>query len=98
VLLVPNTALRFSPAVSSSEPQKAAGGIMDKLLPHPPAQSARPTPSASGGKPQVWVLRDARAVPVEIETSVSNGQLTELIAGKLSEGTQVITEATDAQP
>jgi len=39
----------------------------------------------------VWVLRDNRPVPVTIKTGISDGTLSEVMAGALNEGDQVIT-------
>ncbi len=39
----------------------------------------------------VWVLRDNRPVPVSVKTGISDGTVSEVMAGPLSEGDQVIT-------
>ena len=78
VLLVPNAALRFTPAVAGAPAGGAPGGIVGKLMPRPPS--------------------DGQAVSIEIRTGATNGQMTEVLGGKLTAGTQVITEATGAQP
>jgi HlyD family secretion protein len=39
----------------------------------------------------VWVLRDKRPVPLTIKTGISDGTLSEVVAGALNEGDQVIT-------
>jgi HlyD family secretion protein len=39
----------------------------------------------------VWVLRDNRPVPVSVKTGISDGTLSEVMAGPLNEGDQVIT-------
>lgn len=97
-LLVPNAALRFSPAVAASPPQGSSGSIVGKLMPRPPSQPSKASGAAANGTPKVWVLRDGQAVPIEIKTAATNGQVTEVLGGTLTEGTQVITEATDARP
>lgn len=96
-LLVPNAALRFSPAVAAATPAGASGGVVGKLMPRPPSQPPKASAPASGA-PKVWVLRDGQAAPVDLETGATNGQMTEVLGGTLAAGAQVITEATDARP
>jgi HlyD family secretion protein len=98
VLLVPNAALRFTPAVAGAPAGGAPGGIVGKLMPRPPSQPPKLAAPVAGGKPMVWVLSDGQAVSIEIRTGATNGQMTEVLGGKLTAGTQVITEATGAQP
>jgi HlyD family secretion protein len=97
VLLVPNAALRFSPTVAGAPAGGPPGGIVGKLMPRPPSQPPKPAAPVNAGKPRVWVLRDGQAAPVEIRTGSTNGQMTEVLGGELTVGTQVITEAGDGQ-
>ncbi len=71
---------------------------MSKLMPRPPSQPTKASAFAANGTPKVWVLRDGKAVPVEIKTGATNGQVTEVLGGTLTAGTQVITEAMEARP
>ncbi len=98
VLLVPNAALRFTPATPSAPAGKPAGGIMGKLMPRPPSQPAKPSMSVASGRPRVWVLRDGQPTAIEIQTGATNGQVTEVLGTELADGTQVITESTGSQP
>lgn len=90
VLLVPNTALRFSPQNNAASAQ-SNGGIMASVLPRMPRSGARK--SASGGQPkQVWVLREGVPVAIDITPGISDGRQTEIVAGELTEGMNVITD------
>ena len=89
VLLVPNTALRFTPSLPSAA--KAKGGIVSSLLPRMP-QGARKTAGGSGTAKQVWVLREGTAVPVAVNTGISDGRMTEVSGGELQAGMLVITD------
>jgi HlyD family secretion protein len=97
-LLVPNAALRFTPTAAGAASGGPPAGIVSKLMPRPPTQPPKPSAPAGNGQPRVWVLRDGRAVSVEIQTGATNGQMTEILGGTLAAGTQVITEATGTQP
>jgi HlyD family secretion protein len=96
-LLVPNAALRFSPSTTSSAPKQSSGSILGKLLPRPPRQTPKTKVPVNNGNPRVWVLRAGQPVPVDIQTGASNGQVTEVVGGQLSSGTEVITETMGAQ-
>ncbi|OIN92627.1 MAG: efflux transporter periplasmic adaptor subunit [Comamonadaceae bacterium CG1_02_60_18] len=87
VLLVPNTALRFSP--QSGDAAKPGNNIMNSVMPRLP----RVAKKASGGATrQVWVLRDGAPVAVNVTPGISDGRMTEITGGDLTEGMAVITE------
>jgi len=92
VLLVPNTALRFSPVEEGTRQQ--GGGILSRLVPHGPP-GARKTARAdakTGGSKQIWLLRDGQPVPVAVSAGISDGRMTEVEAAGLKEGEAVITD------
>jgi len=94
VLLVPNTALRFSPATAGADAAaKKAGGI--SLLPRMPRSTTRKS-AASGASTaaarQVWVLRDGQAVSVAVTPGISDDRMTEITGGDLQAGMLVITD------
>jgi HlyD family secretion protein len=89
VLLVPNTALRFSPQSTASAKAKSGSDIMSSVMPRIPRASKK----ASGGvAKQVWVLRDGTPEAVNVTPGISDGRMTEITGGDLSEGMQVITD------
>lgn len=100
-LLVPNTALRFTPAqvaAAAAASAPAAGGntsIVARLMPRPPGSVARRTPSggsATGGTRQIWVLRDGQPVPVRVSVGASDGRRTEVSGQGLQENDLVIVD------
>ena len=102
-LLVPNTALRFTPAAAegaaASAPTSSSGGsIVSKLMPRPPNSVARRSGSAagaggaSGGSRQLWVLRDGQAAAVRVTVGASDGRRTEVSGSGLNEGDLVIVD------
>lgn len=96
VLLVPNTALRFSPTQSANAATKGSkGGIVASLI--PTGRSRGPRKSAASGAStalarQVWVLRNGTAVAVNVVPGISDGRKTEVTSGDLQPGMQVITD------
>ena len=91
-LLVPNAALRFTPVTPAGAPP--SGGLLDSLLPHPPAdkssQSAATKPK--GRSQQVWVLVDGKPLAIPVTVGVTDGRFTEITGGDLKEGMQAITD------
>jgi len=96
-LLVPNAALRFTPAAAAAVQKKSGSALTGILMPRPPRQTPK-AQAADGGTRRVWTLRDGQAVPLEVKTGASNGRVTEIVGGELRAGMEVITEAADRQP
>lgn len=99
-LLVPNAALRFTPADPAAQagtPKKKSGGLVGTLMPRPPRSAGTKTAgttAARGGEQRVYVLKDGVAAAVAVTIGVSDGRTTELLSGDLAEGARVITEVT----
>ena len=98
VLLVPNAALRFTPAGATPQAGRS-GGLLGAMLPRPPrTHSQRAQAPDAGVGPRVWVLRSGQPVAVAVKTGASNGKVTEVVGGELKAGMEVITEEKAAQP
>lgn len=95
VLLVPNAALRFSPAAQST-PQKSSGGFLSRMMPRPPRQTAQRPPPTRGESQRVWALREGEPVAVAVNVGPTDGRMTEVTGGEVREGMQVITEILSA--
>jgi HlyD family secretion protein len=95
VLLVPNAALRFKPAVAADPSASAtSGGIAGALVPRRPRRgSADKTGSISRGGKQVVYIKGADGKPqaISVVTGLTNGTMTEITAGDLKPGMEVIT-------
>ncbi len=98
VLLVPNTALRFSPTVAGSGKPAAKGSIVSSLIPSRPGNNTRKSAAAGASTAaarQVWVLpKDGTgvAVAVSVIPGISDGHMTEIAGGDLQAGMDVITD------
>ena len=98
VLLVPNTALRFTPSSPDAGAVTAAaakgGGIVSSLIPRGPARAPKSATAATGSSAarRVWVLRDGQPAAVAIQPGVSDGRMTEVTSVELQTGMQVITD------
>lgn len=95
-LLLPNTALRFKPAARA---EKTSGGsILSALMPRPPGQRPRPAAASSPARADgtkapatVWVNTPEGPSPRKVQTGLSDGKYTEILASDLKEGDEVIT-------
>lgn len=93
VLLVPNTALRFTPSAGGGAgAAKDSGGIVSSLLPRMPRTGARKSAGGNGPSKQIWVLRDGAAVALPVTVGINDGRMTEITGGELQAGMQVITD------
>ncbi|NVO04999.1 MAG: efflux RND transporter periplasmic adaptor subunit [Rhodoferax sp.] len=97
VLLVPNSALRFTPTSSAAKgaPKKSATA---SLLPRMPGNNTR-KPAAEAASTalakQVWVLpADGKGEPtaVAVTPGISDGRMTEITGGDLKAGMLVVTD------
>jgi HlyD family secretion protein len=95
VLLVPNAALRFSPAAQST-PQKSSGSFLSRMMPRPPRPTAQRPPPTRGESQRVWALREGEPVAVAVNVGPTDGRMTEVTGGEVREGMQVITEVLSA--
>ena len=95
VLLVPNAALRFSPAYAS-DAKRPSGGIVGSLIPRPPGGGAKKPNGNGNGKgsaQKVWVFEDGKLLDVPVTVGASDGSLTEVTGSALREGMAVVTES-----
>jgi HlyD family secretion protein len=100
VLLVPNTALRFTPAQPGEKQAQSGGGanIVGSLVPRMPqragggGQRRGGDAATPGGQKQLWVLQDGKPAPLRVTTGITDGRMTEVSGEGLQEGLLVVTE------
>lgn len=94
VLLVPNAALRFTPATPQAS-GTSQGGIAGAIVPTRPRRGGNSAKEAGGartGQQTVYVLGDdGKPQPVKVTTGDTNGTVTEVTGGDLKPGMKVIT-------
>ena len=98
VLQVPNAALRYTPTAALAETKK---GIASGVAFGPPKTESQRKGAADSASTatarQVWVLpgtAGGQPVAVAVTPGISDGRHTEITAGALTEGMQVITAQT----
>lgn len=98
VLLVPNQALRFAPALPSAPqdgagPSGGGGGVASVLMPRMPRGARKQAGDAAGGGTKtLWLLQEGRPVSVSVSTGASDGRRTEVRSEQLQPGMQVIVD------
>jgi HlyD family secretion protein len=98
-ILVPNSALRFTPPVKEDESQSDGGGIVNSLLPRRPKswkKQHREDSTARNTQQRVWVERDGQLVAVSVMTGATDGILTEIIEGDIEPGMAVVVDILEA--
>ncbi|MBB5350734.1 HlyD family secretion protein [Haloferula luteola] len=95
VLAVPNSALRFDPALyeALANPEEKDQTLVQSMTPggrrwrrDGPRKSGGP-----GGPPTVWILKNGEPAKVVVETGVTDGSMTQITSGDLDPGTEVLT-------
>ncbi len=98
VILVPNAALRWSPERDAAAAGREQSGAASVLVPRRGRRGrgggagGREVSIGRGSRQTVYILgADGQPQPVQITVGESNGSLTEVVAGDLREGQEVIT-------
>ena len=98
VLVVTNAALRFAPPSTDEAKSKGGTGLLGMIIRRPPSSApiTRNEADAAGQK-TIWVLRNDQAVPVKVRTGSTDGSVTEILEGDISEGDAIITDEAAAR-
>ncbi len=99
VVLVPNVVLRFSPPVEEEKKDTGSGMLLSRIMPHP--RSSAPIPrgnaNANSKEQDVWTLQNGEMTAVHITKGLSDGKMTEVVAGEIESGMELITDMTTAK-
>jgi len=95
ILAIPNMAMRFKPPEEKDEAQELLRQEQSRAAPRVGAR--RTSRSGSGGgaergprRLRIYVLRDSKAQPVEVELGITDGSKTEVKGGEVKENDAVI--------
>jgi HlyD family secretion protein len=96
VLKIPNSALRFKPALTEKERRDSQSGVKAPNGSSGPGSSGAPglgQKGQNGGRRvSVWVLASDRSLrPVVVQAGLSDGLSTQLLSGSLKEGDKIVT-------
>jgi len=105
VLLVPNSALRFTPvdaaAATAGATPSGDGSFVSKLIPRPPRMPTRRSGAGDGAKAggdegTLWLLREGKPVALKVQRGLTDGRRTEVRGEGLAEGLAVIVDQAAA--
>ena len=94
-LLVPNPALRFSPATTQTGGQQRS--FLQRLLPGRPRFRPPSKQADTGANRTVWTLRNGVPVAVPVVIGVTDGRRTEIAKGDIAADQRVIVDAVAAK-
>lgn len=94
-LLVPNTALRFTPPAAPVQQASGGGSLISKMFPRPPRTSAK-APEIDDKAPHVWIVRNGELQKVAVTTGLTDGVKTEVTSG-VSAGLPVVVDLSEAK-
>jgi HlyD family secretion protein len=94
-LLVPTAALRFEPPQESAGvPEENTSGkrsLISSILPGPPSQNRKANATRVSGPPTVHVLEGGRLRSAQVTTGLSDGIQTQVTAGSIEPGMNLVT-------
>ena len=95
-ILIPSTALRFTPAVQ--EEKKPSAGLVGALLPRPPKPGSQQRDDASANKKQqrVWTLKDGQLSAIPVTIGSTDGSMTEVVTGDIKPGMALVVDTVSA--
>lgn len=99
-VLIPNAALRFRPpAPDETENAADSGGILQKILPHPPKRSAKKAKEQPDNKKdqKVWTIENGVLTAVPVTVGLTDGLMSERIAGGVEPGMELVVEQLEGK-
>jgi HlyD family secretion protein len=90
-ILIPSAALRFTPPADENMAKSSGGSLISKILPHPPTPAPKQQ-DENKRQQRVWILKNRQLLSVSITTGSSNGGMTEVVAGDIQPGTEVVVD------
>ncbi len=91
-LLIPGSALRFTPPAQAAE--KNSTSLVGALLPRPPKTGSQQRDAAAENKKQqrVWILKNDQLTAIPVTVGAASGSWTEAKAGDLQPGMDVVVD------
>ncbi len=93
-LTVPNAALRYAPPAAKEQKSFSITSLFLPRMPRPERKSANTV--AAEGKRTLWILDGGAPRQISVTTGASDGKITEILDGELTEGALTITAAKPA--
>lgn len=93
-ILIPSAALRFEPSALVDKAKPEGGSLISRILPRPPRQQPKQNVEISNKNAQqrIWILKNNQISAVPITIGSSNGGMTEVVAGDIQPGMEVVVD------
>jgi HlyD family secretion protein len=96
-ILVPSTALRFTPPAQEDkkkQEKKSSGSLVGSLLPRPPRAESKKGGNVSANKKEqrVWTLKDGQLSAIPVTIGSTDGSMTEVVDGDIEPGMAVVVD------
>jgi HlyD family secretion protein len=93
-VLVPNVALRFTPPAPATREQQS---LVSRLLPRAPRPAPKAAPAGIDRRhQQIWTLQDGKPVAIPVTVGATDGRMTQVVAGAVQPGLEVLTDVQQA--
>ena len=98
-LLIPNAALRFIPKKLDKVQSGGGATVLSKLMPRMPrrAEKRKEVGGVVKKNQQVWILVDSQPTAVPVTIGLTDGSSTQIVAGKIEPGMELIVDAENTQ-
>jgi HlyD family secretion protein len=93
-LLVPNAALRYTPASAAAAPPTGGNSLVSSMIPRRPGGGGRSAGTDIAQVRQVWVLDGGQPRAVPVTPGVTDGRMTEVASDALRPGMALIVGRT----
>lgn len=94
-VLIPHTALRFSPPVA--EGKKPSKGLVGSILPGPPSPAKLRENTADKKQQRIWTLQEGRLQAIPVTIGHTNGIMAEVSGDQVRPGMVVITDLLEVK-
>src|SRR3990172_3553100 len=94
-ILVPGSALRFTPPVK--EEKKPSAGLVGSLLPRPPSPSTRQHEDANKKQQRVWTLKNDQLIAIPVTIGATDGSMTEVVTGDINTGMMLVVDTVNTE-
>lgn len=89
-LLVPNAALRYQPPSNTASARQPS--LLRRIMPGPPQFRPAAPREETGAARTVWALQNGVPAPVKVTIGASDGKRTEIAAGDIKPGQQLVID------
>ncbi len=96
-IIIPNAALRFAPPKGAAGRSKR-GGFFSRIFSRRPRSPIRQhQKSLAHNQQRVWIIRDQQPAAIIITTGATDGTMTEVTAGKIKPGQELIVDTVSGR-